>query len=51
MNTYGFPHEEKQQRAEAWVAAWHTMQASTDRVERVRAEIRTVLPLEPRRQV
>ena len=38
MNMYGFPHEEKQQRAEAWVAAWHTMQASTDRVERVRAE-------------
>lgn len=38
MNPYGFPEDEKRRRAEAWVAAWRTMQASTDRVDRDRAQ-------------
>lgn len=38
MQIFGFPEDEKRQRAEAWVAAWRTLQASTDRVDRDRAE-------------
>jgi hypothetical protein len=38
MNVYGFPEDEKRHRAEAWVTAWRTLQASTQRVERERAE-------------
>jgi len=38
MRARGFPEEEKRQRAEAWVAAWSTMQRSTEPVKRDRAE-------------
>ncbi len=38
MHVYGFTEDEKRQRAEAWVTAWRTLQASTERVDRDRAE-------------
>ena len=38
MDVHGFSEDEKRQRAEAWVTAWRTMQASTERADRDRAE-------------
>ena len=38
MDTHGFPPSQQPERAEAWVAAWRAVQASTARVDRDRAE-------------
>ena len=38
MDVHGFPPMQKTERAEAWVAAWRAVQASTARVDRDRAE-------------